>query len=122
MVEDDPAVREAVQEALELRGFRVTVAANGFEALAVLHAGARPALVVLDLVMPVMSGAEFLERKALDPAIADLPVVILSATPDARKLATGLGLAGALRKPVTLDELFGMVDSVVWARSSANSR
>src|SRR5205823_6111038 len=82
VVEDDPAVREAVQDALELRGFRVFAASNGYEALAFLHGDERPSLIVLDMVMPVMSGRELLEAKSHDPAIADVPVVVLSAVAD----------------------------------------
>jgi CheY-like chemotaxis protein len=118
VVEDDPAVREAVQDALELRGFRVFGASNGYEALAFLRGGERPSLVVLDLVMPVMSGKEFLEAKAGDPSIADLPVVVLSAIADPAALATDRRLAGALKKPVTLDQLLDVIDTVVWARAA----
>jgi len=118
VVEDDPAVREAVQDALELRGFRVFAASNGYEALAVLRGGERPSLVVLDLVMPVMSGNEFLEAKAIDPSIADLPVVVLSAIADTAAFAKDRRLAGALKKPVTLDQLLAVIDTVVWAREA----
>lgn len=121
VVEDDPAVREAVQDALELRGFRVFAASNGYEALSFLHGDERPSLIVLDLVMPVMSGKEFLEAKAGEPAIADVPVVVLSAVADLPALARDRRLAGALRKPVTLDQLLNVIDTVVWA-GAARSR
>lgn len=64
LVEDDVAIREAVSECLSAEGYRVDAASDGAEALARLADGERPALLVLDLVMPVMNGAELVAASA----------------------------------------------------------
>jgi signal transduction histidine kinase/CheY-like chemotaxis protein len=78
VVEDDPAARRVVVRALESAGFEVDEAANGREGLARIAAH-RPDLVLLDLMMPVMHGFEFMERLRADAATRDLPVVVLTA-------------------------------------------
>ncbi len=62
VVEDNLALRETLQEALELEGFRVTVAADGRRALDALVAEPHPAVVLVDLMMPGMGGRELVER------------------------------------------------------------
>jgi CheY-like chemotaxis protein len=77
LVDDDQDVLDALAELLSDEGFEVAEAHNGCEALDLMR-GAPPALVLLDLMMPVMSGLEFLERKSRDPELAPIPVVIIS--------------------------------------------
>src|SRR5262245_55573504 len=82
LVENDPDVREAMPDVLERRGFHTLTAEHGGAALALLRAGlVKPSLILLDLTMPVMNGWEFLDAQAADPAIADIPVVVMSALP-----------------------------------------
>lgn len=104
IVEDEPDIRDALRLALELDGFSVSTAANGREGLEALARGERPALVLLDLLMPVMNGAELLARLRADPALADQPVVLVSAfgAPARETLAM---VQGTLGKPVELDDL-----------------
>jgi CheY-like chemotaxis protein len=78
LVDDDQDVLDALAELLRDEGFEVAEAHNGREALNLLRGAAQPALILLDLMMPVMSGLEFLERKSRDPALAPIPVVIIS--------------------------------------------
>jgi signal transduction histidine kinase/DNA-binding response OmpR family regulator len=78
VVEDDPAARQLVVRALESSGFQVDEAANGQAGLERIAAH-RPDLVLLDLMMPVMHGFEFMERLREDAATRDLPVVVLTA-------------------------------------------
>ena len=78
VADDDPETRLLVRRALERQGWTVTEASDGREALAAC-AAARPSLLVLDLIMPGPDGFEVLEQLRSDPALADLPVVVLTA-------------------------------------------
>jgi CheY-like chemotaxis protein len=109
VVDDDPAVRDALCDVLMDEGYRVARAGNGLEALRLLADGLRPALVVLDLTMPVMDGYEFLERRAADPALARLPVIVVSASRDAHRDWPGVAV---LDKPIDLDQLLPLVARV----------
>ncbi len=102
VVDDDPDIRDALREVLEAEGFVVVCAANGAEALAVLHAGVLPRLVVLDLMMPVMNGWEVLAAVRADRALSDIPVAVISA---ALGRAPPKDATCALSKPIDLDAL-----------------
>ncbi len=109
LVEDDSAIRESVAECLQSEGHAVHAARNGAEGLAWLRAGHRPALVVLDLVMPVMDGAQFLAEVRADPLLGPLPVVLMTAAmPSA---SSPLPAATAyLEKPFELADLLDAVE------------
>jgi CheY-like chemotaxis protein len=81
IVEDDVDLREAICDVLTESEYQVTGASDGKEALDLLRApGApRPCAILLDLMMPVMSGYEFRDAQKADPALADIPVVVMSA-------------------------------------------
>src|SRR5690348_1604555 len=80
IVDDDLDIRETLSEALAATGFDVATAVNGLDALGVLRgSGDRPSVILLDLMMPIMNGYEFLERRNLDPALASIPVAIATA-------------------------------------------
>ena len=74
LVEDDEPIRSALQTFLEHEGFPVHAVDNGRDALALLSRVPTPGLIVLDLMLPVMSGREFLERRRNDPALRRIPV------------------------------------------------
>jgi CheY-like chemotaxis protein len=105
LVEDDEATRTAMALALELQGYTVTAVANGQEALDRLRAAGRPCLILLDLMMPVMDGWQFRRELAQDPALADIPVVIVSADGTVPQKAAALGATDYLQKPVEVDQL-----------------
>ncbi len=113
VVEDDADVREALAEALEGEGHEVLVVAHGEEALSLLESGAAPDVIVLDLMMPVMSGPELCARLKRDPEHAQIPVVVLSAASEPT-LAQARAEA-ALSKPVHLAELVQTLERVVRA-------
>ena len=80
VIEDDSDLRRTIGEALEAQGYDVVAAANGAEALEALRReGTRPCLILLDLMMPVMNGYEFRKEQRADPALAEIPVVVISA-------------------------------------------
>src|SRR6476620_11265807 len=86
-IEDDEAFRASACERLRDEGFRVAEARNGAVALAYLSEGHRPALVVLDLLMPGMDGFEFMARLRNDPELTGIPVVVVSGVVQSGMLA-----------------------------------
>ena len=104
LVEDDLDCRAMLTTFLRFRGFDVVTATNGREAydLAGQH---HPCVIVLDLMMPVMSGEEFRDAQLANADICCIPVVVLSAHPEAARIAGRMQAAGCLLKPVDLDVL-----------------
>lgn len=107
LVEDEADIREALIEVLGHSGFQVVGANNGVDALCYLRASPPPALILLDLMMPIMDGWEFRRRQREDPALADVPVVVLSALDQTR--AADLGGTAFLKKPLDFDRLLDLV-------------
>lgn len=106
LVEDEEDVRETLKEYLEDRGCRVRAVTNGAEALAVLDTEQRPSLILLDLLMPVMDGWEFLDRFRGRPELAAIPIVLTTSM--GKDMAPpGVPL---LRKPLDLQQLMQHVD------------
>jgi CheY-like chemotaxis protein len=111
LVEDDADIRDSLQDILEEEGFDVVPASNGKQAIDFLtmNEPAGAALVILDLLMPMVSGWEVLERMTRDPALADIPVLVLSAaTGDKPERAQGF-----VRKPFSLEAFVSKVHGVV---------
>jgi CheY-like chemotaxis protein len=94
---------------LALEGYDSAMAANGREALDYLRRGSAPRLILLDLMMPVMDGWEFRREQQRDPAIADVPVVVLSALDRGR--AADVIADDFLKKPLDFDRLLRLVRS-----------
>ena len=120
VVDDDADLRETLQEVLGDAGFEVRAARNGEHALELLRAlPAPPALVLLDMMMPVLDGRGFLARVRQEPAWAGLKVVIFSASVDVERTAQELGASGYLRKPVSVERLLDLVERQLVDRASA---
>jgi CheY-like chemotaxis protein len=109
VVEDDPDIQQVLRFALEMAGYPVATADNGVEAIRQLQAGAPPCLILLDLMMPVMDGWQFRAEQQRDPALAAIPVVVISADGRVPQKAASLGAAGYMRKPVDFDRLVEVV-------------
>jgi CheY-like chemotaxis protein len=106
VVDDDLDIRESLRDVIEAEGFPVTCAANGEQALQLLAERPRPGLIVLDLMMPVMSGWEFLTVMREDKGLADIPVAVISAS---GSMTPPDGATCFLRKPVDLDTILELV-------------
>jgi len=106
VIDDDEPLRESVCDALGDAGYSAVSAPNGAAALHDLRAGAaKPDVILLDLMMPGMNGWQFREEQLRDPALADIPVVVMTASRDLRGLQAG----EVLYKPITLDRLLAVV-------------
>lgn len=109
LIEDEPDLRETLKDLLELIGFQVETAANGREGLRKLDSAGNPCLILLDLMMPVMNGWQFLDalRKDPQPGRASIPVLVVSAAMDLLDIQSQYGCR-ALSKPVDIDKLIDM--------------
>jgi CheY-like chemotaxis protein len=112
--EDDDGIRELLVEAIQEEGFSVHAARNGREALELLSSRQGRYLVLLDLMMPDISGYEILERMAADPQLpAEHVVIVLSATGFIRPVSPDVIqkrlIRGFLKKPFELDDLFSIL-------------
>jgi two-component system, chemotaxis family, chemotaxis protein CheY len=105
-VDDDPIIRESIADIFSEEGYRVFTAKDGADALALLPAIARPRVVLLDLMMPVMNGWQFLERLRAEAAWSELPVIALSAS---QISAPPKGACSLLPKPFELPDLIRAV-------------
>jgi CheY-like chemotaxis protein/HPt (histidine-containing phosphotransfer) domain-containing protein len=110
LVEDDDSIREIVGEVLASRGYEVSQARNGREALDLLHrrADSPPRLILLDLMMPDMDGRQFLAERRKEPALVPIPVIVLTAA-GRTQVSPELDVAAWLSKPVELDRLLATV-------------
>lgn len=110
VVDDDADIRESLVELLELEGYAAVGAANGKEALDQLRR--RPvAVVLLDLMMPVMDGFEFRREQLADPGISGIPIVIVSAGGRCAQAAKELGALGCVQKPLDVPALLRVLRS-----------
>jgi CheY-like chemotaxis protein len=110
VVEDDFDIRDAVIQILTDEGYRVVGAANGQDALERLRAEPNAyGLILLDLMMPVMDGRQFRAEQERDPALAAIPVVVMSADASVQVKATSIRAADCLRKPIQLDTLLATI-------------
>ena len=110
IIDDDKFVVSALRRILERAGYATVSAADGREALDLLHAtAARPRLILLDWRMPVMSGEEFRIEQLKDSSLTNIPVVVISAEGAVRDRAIELRTAGFLQKPIGRDVLLETV-------------
>ncbi|WP_348753722.1 response regulator [uncultured Aquincola sp.] len=113
LVDDEADIRHTVSRLLDEAGYVVKSAANSSEALAAVHAGFVPDVLVADYAMPGDNGVELaLKLRQLQP---DLPVLFLSGHVDHAVVTTAVPGARLLRKPFRVDELLGAVGGVVGA-------
>lgn len=114
VVEDDGDTREALEELLVGAGYDVLTAPNGVVALTLLRTerekgGVPCSAVILDLMMPVMNGWDFRARQRADPALASIPVLLMSAGGHLAAVSEELSAAGHVTKPVDVPDLLAKV-------------
>ena len=100
IVEDDDEIRELLAEMLADRGFLVSTARHGKDALELLRTKPPPNIVLLDLMMPVMDGWQMRAEMLADPKLAGIPVIIVSGAADLQDGSEMLKAARVLTKPV----------------------
>jgi two-component system, sensor histidine kinase and response regulator len=100
IVDDEVGLLEALADVFEAEGYRVETAVDGREALERLHGEEKPDLVILDLMMPVVSGNEVFAAMRADPALAGIPVIVSTSDP-----SRGPSGAFILKKPVDVGRL-----------------
>jgi CheY-like chemotaxis protein len=108
VVDDDPAIRGLVADALRAEGYSVDLAAHGREALEAMRARL-PATVILDLMMPVMDGFSFMEACHQEQLCDNVPIVVISAVQDAPQRIHEVPVHACIAKPFDLDDLLRTV-------------
>jgi CheY-like chemotaxis protein len=110
VVDDDNAIRETLRAILDDEGYRVTVARHGQEALEQIDAGLVPALCIVDLVMPVLNGWDLCAELSRRPALARVPVLLVSASSELDAALPAPETVELMKKPISFDRLLAYVD------------
>jgi CheY-like chemotaxis protein len=111
VVEDDFDLREVLLLGLEQEGYAVTGAENGLDGIVSLYLGARPDAVIVNLHMPVLSGADLVDVMRLDPRFAAVPVIVVSGAPVPPEVARSVD--AVLPKPFDFDTLSAAIEDLV---------
>ena len=116
VVEDDPSIRAFVRDALNEAGYAVREAADGAAALEALYAE-QPRALLLDLGLPIVDGTA-VARASRTLYDGDVPIVVISARPDAELDAREVGASGLLPKPFLVEELESVLGRALAGRDS----
>ena len=108
IVDDHDDVREGLALLVRGAGYAVETARDGRRALEKMRE-AKPCIILLDLMMPDMSGYDFRDAQLADEELRDIPIVIISAAPDVQKAADRLRAAAWVEKPVNLQTLAALI-------------
>jgi CheY-like chemotaxis protein len=118
-VDDDAVTREGLRSILEREGYRVALTANGNDALHYLEFNPTPSLILLDMLMPLMDGWDFMASLRLRADWSGIPVIITTgmgiASPD---WASSMGAAALLKKPYDEKDLLRPIRRLSLARAS----
>ena len=110
VVDDDKNVRDLICAALAGNGYKTAAACNGREALSYLRGSTRrPRLILLDLMMPEMTGWEFRKEQQEDPYLAAIPVAIITGLTKFEGQAEDFGAVDVLCKPSKIEKLVSVV-------------
>jgi CheY-like chemotaxis protein len=121
VVEDHELARAALGALLSTMGYDVIEAANGREAIAEIARGARPDLILLDLMMPVMDGFEFMKRQRADWRLCTIPTIVVTGVPSHDPRCLEMPVVRFLRKPYTLEQLLAAIHAEVSTASIAST-
>lgn len=106
VVDDDADILSLIGHILELEGYEVELASHGIEALDRLKNTSRlPSFVLLDLMMPYMDGASFIQALSEDPKLSQVSVMVMSASGEREARKKGIDAARFIKKPIDLDTL-----------------
>jgi CheY-like chemotaxis protein len=108
VVDDDVDLRDCLCCLLEREGYSAVGANNGLDALGYLGTNAMPCIILLDLMMPVMSGWDFLDVRRNDKRLARVPVVVVSAIADL-KFVSVQGASALMNKPTSFDSILEVI-------------
>ncbi len=117
VVDDEADIREILKLVLEMEGYHVLLASNGQEAIDLLSKGRLPSLILLDLMMPVMDGWQFLEARKDIPNLLQVPVVVVSAFLDKAQPPQTVEF---LKKPFDLEAVSRLVSKYCAADGTAS--
>lgn len=106
VIEDDIDIQDALKQGLEMEGYSVFTANNGKEGMEQLYKIPTPCLILLDLMMPVMNGWEFVEEINKDLMLSTIPIVVVTAFGDKKNTPI---TTGTIPKPIDFDSLLGTV-------------
>ena len=122
-VDDEPLTLRLLKDRLEANDYEVLTADNGGEALAIAL-GAKPDIILLDIMMPVMDGFEVLAKLRATEQGKDMPVIVVTACSQIQGLnrAERLGVSSYIVKPFDMNELLGKIEDVAGKHVVAKSR
>ena len=112
LIEDDEDIRDSLTDLLQSEGYTVEAFPNGKEALDSLVSGEprEPCVILLDLMMPVMDGFQFLKaRRKYGDAITQVPTYVVSAVAN-KEILQGQDVSGYLNKPLDIDNLLQIIE------------
>lgn len=110
LIDDEADMRVALAELLEEEGYTVCQAKDGKNGLKFLEDNPKPQLILLDYMMPEMSGVEFCEKMRSNPLWASIPVALVSAATLSKEILAGLDLAAFIEKPIEIKQFLGVVE------------
>jgi two-component system, chemotaxis family, chemotaxis protein CheY len=118
VIEDDESISSLLKQVLELENHEVESAENGRDALTKLEtAKDLPEVIILDMMMPVMNGAQFRQEQLQNEAIRDIPILLMTADSAIQKIEYDLKPNGILRKPITIDAVLKKVNELILDKS-----
>lgn len=112
VVDDDNLTRELIKSTLRSKGYEIMAAEDGEIALGLLK-DKKPDLILLDVQMPNMDGYTFVMKKLADPALAPIPVIVLSAMGKTEPLFKRHGIKAYLLKPINTQELLTKIQAII---------
>jgi CheY-like chemotaxis protein len=121
VIEDHELARRALATLLSTMGYEVVEAGNGREALATLATEARPDVILLDLVMPIMDGWEFMKRQRRDWRLCTIPTIVISGVPSHDPRCLEMPIVRLLPKPYSVEQLMAAIEAECSPPSDRNS-
>jgi two-component system chemotaxis response regulator CheY len=112
LIEDNVELLKVIREAVEIGGYEVVIAHHAEEALGLLHSGLAPSIIMCDIVMPHMSGLEFLSIVRANPAWNQVVFIAMSGTNNSQNSVLRAGANYYLVKPFSFRDLFDILDQV----------